>query len=337
MSRAAKKTVRCAVIGYGPAFNMGKAHVDWISQTEGLEAVAVCDIDPKRTEAAKKDFPAIQTFNDVAQMLKRAEIDLVTVVTPHNSHAPLAIECIKAGKHVIVEKPMCITAAEATSMIEAAEKAKAMLTVFHNRRWDGDYLAIKEAVKSGLIGDVFHVELFGGGYGHPGYWWRSDKRVSGGAFYDWGAHLIDWLLGLVPGRIVGVMGFFHKLVWHDVTNEDQVQAVIHFENGAVADVQLSQVARVGKPRWRILGTKGGILDHGGNSFKMNSQIGGLVVEADVKYKESDWPAYYRNIAAHLLRREPLAVTPESARRVIAIMETAEKSARSGKTEPVPYE
>jgi len=336
-SKASMEPVRCAVIGYGPACNMGRGHCQDIQATEGLEIAAVCDVDPNRTAEAAKDFSGIETYNDVSQMLKKANIGLAVVVTPHNTHADLAIQCLKAGKHVIVEKPMCLTVAEATAMIETAKQSKRMLTVYQNRRHDGDFLAMKEVIGKGLIGEVFHVETGGCGYGHPGHSWRSNKQVSGGAFYDWGAHLVDWVLHLVQGKVVGVTGFFHKRVWHDVTNEDQVHAVIRFESGAVADVQISNIARVGKPRWRILGTKGAILDQGGGSFKVNTEVEGIPVEMEVKYKQSDWKPYYRNIAGHLLRGEPLDVTPESARRVIAIAETAEKSAKTGETVAAPYE
>jgi predicted dehydrogenase len=338
MARKAKvEEIRCGVIGYGAAFNMGRAHADWITKTEGMRLVAVCDIDPSRTEAAKADFPWISTYNDLDEMLEKEKMDLAVVVTPHNTHAPIALKCLRAGKHVVVEKPMCITVKEATEMIEEARKAKRMLSVFHNRRWDGDYIAIKRVVEKGLIGKVFHVEMFGGGYGHPGYWWRSDKKISGGAFYDWGAHYIDWLLGIVKERMVSVTGFFHKYVWNDVTNEDQVHAVIRFESGAVADIQFSSIARAGKPRWRILGTKGAIVDQGGGSFRLITDVDGVVVDGEVKYERGDWSQYYKNVAAHILHGEPLAVKPEEARRVIAVMETAEISSRTGKSEPVPFE
>lgn len=98
------------------------------------------------------------------------------------------------------------------------------------------------------VGDIFYVEMWGGGYRKPGRCWRSDERISGGTFYDWGAHYIDWLLNLVPSKVTGVTGFFHKLVWHDVTNEDHVEACIRFEGGAVTGVQMSTIARSGKPR-----------------------------------------------------------------------------------------
>ena len=336
--RTAKRaeTIRCAIIGYG----MGKLHTDYITKVEGLEVMAVCDIDPKRTEAARQDFPQVKTCNSIDDLLDDGKFDLAVIAIPHNVHASNTIKCLKAKKHVVVEKPMCITVAEATEMIETAKKSKVMLTVFHNRRFDGDYMAIKEVVQKGLIGDIFHVETSGGGYGHPGYLWRSDKTTSGGAFYDWGAHFLDWVLGIVPEKMVSVTGFFHKLVWHDVTNEDHVHAVIRFESGAVVDAQLSHIAKVGRPKWRILGTKGAILDPAPGTtggFKVYLNVDNYPAEIEVKYKQSEWPKYYENIAAHLLRGEELVVKPEEARRVIAIMETAEKSSKSGKAEPVPYE
>jgi len=328
------KNVGCVVVGYGAY--MGKYHCEWIRNTEGLSLLAVCDVNPDRTEAAKKDFPRVKTYNDLDEMLKEQDIDLVTIVTPHNTHAQLALQCLRAGRNVIVEKPMCVTTAEATAMIEEAKKRNLMLSVFHQRRYDGDFLAMKEAIDKGLIGNVFHLEVFAGGYNHPGYVWRSDKKTSGGAIYDNGAHFIDQILNLVPERVVGVAGFFHKLVWKDVTNEDQVEAVIRFESGAIADLQISSVACIDKARWRILGTKGGILDERGEQyFKAITMIEGIPAEMKIKYKDRDWPAYYRNIADHLLRGAELKVKPEEARRVIAVMEAAEKSSRRGRIEKVP--
>ena len=331
------KEIRCAVIGYGGAFNMGKAHSEWINAASGLRAVAACDLDPKRRAAARQDFPEFRTYARVGNLLKDPEVDLCVVITPHNTHARLAVQCAQAGKHVVVEKPMCLSAAEATQMIQAARKAGVTLTVFHNRRHDGDYKAIKKAIDDGRIGQAFHVEMWGGSYGRPGTWWRSSKRVSGGHFYDWGAHYVDWLLNVMaPRQVVGVAGRFHKLVWHHVTNEDHVEAWIRFDDGAVADVQFSSIACADKPRWRILGTQGAIVDRWGGQFELTSVVKGVPMRAEVRYQESDWPAYYQNLANHLLRGQELEVKPEEAARVISIMEAAERSSRSGKVEKVAY-
>jgi len=330
------KLVRFGIVGYGGAFNMGRGHANWINAMPGLQTVAVCDPDRARLKVATEELPGVETYTSLADMLRKAPVDNCVIITPHNTHAPLALQCLKAGKGVILEKPFCLTIKEATAMIDAAREAKAMLTVFHNRRFDGDFMALKAAIDKGLIGDLFHVEQYGGGYGHPGYWWRADKVISGGAFYDWGAHFLDWLLNIVPGPMLSVTGYFHKRVWTDVTNEDQVEATIRFHSGCVANIQMSHLSMAGKPRWRVLGTKGAIVDQGGH-FMLYTEVDGVRVEGKIPYAKSTWEKYYENIGDHLLRGKPLNVLPEQARRVIAIMELAEKSSRSGKAEPVPYE
>jgi predicted dehydrogenase len=130
-----------------------------------------------------------------------------------------------------------------------------------------------------------------------------------------------------------VSGYFHKRVWHDVTNEDQVQAVIRFENGCVANVTMSSIAYAGKPRWWVLGTKGAAVDKGGH-FEVTGDFNaeGFPATLRVPYKNaSEWKTYYSNIADHLLRGKELKVKPEQARRVIAILETAEQSSKEGRS------
>ena len=306
-----------------------------MQKTGKMKVEAVCDLDKSRVAVAKDDFPGVETFTDIAKMLKKTKVDLCVVILPHNLHAPVAIQCAEAGKHVVVEKPMCVSDAEAKAMIGAANANKVMLSVFHNRRWDGDFVTLRELVcEKKLIGDVFHVEMFGGGYGKPGTWWRSDKAISGGHFFDWGAHYLDWLLQIMPQKITGVTGFFHKLKWHEVSNEDNVEAAIRFADGAVAHVQMSSLAMVGKERWRLLGTEGAIVS-GDRSFTLHRDVDGYRGHFDVNYRDSNWDGYYANVAAHLVGGEDLIVKPEQARRVIAVMDTAEKSSASGKTEKLP--
>jgi scyllo-inositol 2-dehydrogenase (NADP+) len=326
----AKTPVRGAVIGYGGAFNMGRQHLQWM-QAAGIQPVAACDTDAARMDAAQGDFPGIRTYTDYQELLKDTGVDLCVVILPHNLHAPVAIACAEAGKHVIVEKPMCITVREADAMIAAAKGQGVMLSIFHNRRHDGDFLAIKEVLEKGLIGEVFHIEANIGGYGRPGTWWRSDKTISGGAMYDWGAHFLDWILQMVPGEVQGVNGYFQKRMWHEATNEDHTQAIIRFANGCVADLQVSSLNAAPKPRWRILGTKGGIIDEWKDPFTLNVDHEGYIATVKVPYKKTYWQAYYDDIAAHLTDGAELDVKPEEGRRIIAILEAAERSALTGET------
>jgi predicted dehydrogenase len=338
--------VRCAVVGYGAAFNQGRSHARQIQETPGLRLTAICDLDPARIEAAKADFPGVAGYTDMGRMVADRAADLAAIVVPHRFHAPAALACLRGGLHVVIEKPMALTIEECTTLIEEAKARRLMLSVYHNRRCDGDFSTIRGLIRDGVVGDVFHVEYYGGGFGLPGGGWRADKAVSGGAFYDWGAHIVDWTLGLVEDRMVAVTGFFHKRVWHDVTNEDQVQAVIRFAGGQGADVQQSNISLGPKPRWRILGTEGAILDRGDRARARGGERGALAVrvrvhgypaEFQVPYRDGEPMTYYARIHACLTAGGPVQVTPESARRVIAVLELAERSSASGHSEPVPYE
>ena len=330
--------IRGAVLGYGAAFNMGKAHANMMARTEGIHCVAVCDIDESRTDAAKQDFPGIRTYNTVEQLIADDAVDLVANVLPHSLHGAPTVACLNAGKHVVVEKPMCITIAEATEMITAAEENGVMLSVHHNRRWDADFWTLRELVHAGVIGKVFNVEMWGGGYGKPNpNWWRSVKAVSGGQFYDWGAHYLDWLLNIIEAPMVNVTGFYQpNLVWDDISNEDHVQAIIRFADGCMANIQMSNIARLSGPRWKLLGSHGAIVA-GDGQFKVLSEVEGQPKERKVGFHSRPGPSYYENIVAHLNDGTPLLVTPESARRVIAVMDLAEKSSKTHQAETVPYE
>ncbi|MCL4217319.1 MAG: ThuA domain-containing protein [Candidatus Hydrogenedentes bacterium] len=329
--RKERPPLKAGVIGYGGAFNMGRLHLEGLRDAADFTPAAVCEIDPVRRRAAEEEQPGIKTFKSTADMLKKSDVEIVVIITPHNTHAKLAVQCAKAGRHVITEKPFCITVKEADAMIDAAKKSNVMLSVFHNRRWDGDYVTIRNLIQRGFLGEVFHIEASMGGYQHPRYWWRSDKKMSGGAFYDWGAHICDWVLGIAQSGMTEISGYFQQgRVWHDVTNEDHCVAAVRFANGTAATIELSSAAAVPKKRWRILGTLGALEAPDESTIHLVTHKDGLRVEGEVKPAESDWKAYYRNIGDHLLLGESLDVTPESARRVIALIETAEKSSKAGK-------
>lgn len=319
------KTISCGVLGYG---GMGRFHIEKINQTPGLSVIAVCDIDPQRIELAKQEHPNLKGyFTNLDEMLAMSELDLVFIVVPHNAHAQATVKCLEAGKHVVVEKPMCLTVEEANTMIDKAREKHCMLSVFHNRRWDSDYVLIKDIISRGLIGEIFHIEASNEGYGHPGFLWRSDKEISGGIMYDWGSHFIDWILNLVPSKITQIMGDFQKRVWHSISNEDYGQVTIHFENGVTAEYTISNISAIARPKWRILGTLGAI-EASWDEVRLVSYASGIRQDSILKPGHSGaWGEYYRNIADHLLMREELIVKPEQARRVVGVIEAAQKSAQ----------
>jgi len=344
MSTVGDAPVRCAVIGYGAAFNQGRSHARQIMETPGMQLTAICDLDPARVAAAQAEFPGLAGYTDPARLVAEGKADLAAVVVPHRWHAPTALTCLRGGLHVVVEKPMAITIAECTAMIEAAGAAGRVLSVYHNRRWDGDFLTLRDLIRQGTVGEVFHIEHFMGGYGRPGGGWRADKAISGGALYDWGAHFVDWTLGLMDAPMVSVTGFAQKRVWTDVTNEDQVQALVRFAGGQVADLQTSSISLGGKPRWRILGTAGAILDRGDRVGRegrgaclVRVPVRGHQAEFQVPYQDGGRGGFYAQLLEHIRGRGPNPVSPASARRVIAVLELAGRSASSGQAEAVPFE
>lgn len=330
--------LRGAVIGYGGAFNMGKNHALQMMRY-GIDFVAACDLDPARAAQAKEDFPGIDAYTNPDDLFARGDVDLITVITPHNTHADLGLRALSAGKHVILEKPMCITADEGSEMIRTAREKGRMLTVYHNRRWDGWYLTLKDLMAKGLIGDIFQIEMAFGGYGRPREWWRSDKKISGGALYDWGAHLIDYALGVAPGGIRSVRGVVHNLLWHEFTNEDHIESAIYMENGATIRVEISSLRHAAKPHIQIQGTKGGIVDQNifDGELTLFTDLSGVKVETKVKTRQDEGERFYENVADHLYRGAELIVKPEEALRNIAVIETTERSAAEGRELEVPYE
>jgi len=327
--------VNVGIVGYGPAFGMGKHHADFINSNTGMNVVAVCDTDAGRLAAAQEELPGVATYESMSAMLKDDQINLVIIITPHNTHAKLAVEALNAGRNVIVEKPMCTSAAEARRMLEAASANDRMLSVFHNRRWDGDFLTIKQIIARGLLGEVFEVEAYMGNWTPPRNWWRDDKKVSGGAFFDWGAHILDWTLRLVDKPIIDVTGFFHKRVWFNKSNEDQVRAIIRFEDNVQADVTISSIARISRAKWRILGNRGTLEGQwSGDTIKVATEVDGLPVSMDVPILPAAREEYYKNISAHLRKGAELICKPEESALTICVMDAAERSAKSGKAQKV---
>ncbi|MGC9453722.1 MAG: Gfo/Idh/MocA family protein, partial [Phycisphaerae bacterium] len=142
---------------------------------------------------------------------------------------------------------------------------------------------------------------------------------------------VDWVLGLFSDNVEWVQGFFHKKVWMHVTNEDHTQAIIRFAGGKLADVVISSISAAPRPRWRILGTRGAIVDDRTveRGCKLYTYRDGELVAGEVKYEQSRWPEFYNNVADHLLRGDELVVKPEQARRVIGVLESAGISSESG--------
>ena len=334
--------IRVGVIGYGGAFNMGKAHLQDM-RAAGMTPAAVVEIDPVRLAAAAADFPGIATYSSVAQMLKASGVDLVTIITPHNTHAKIGLQCLRAGKHVVCEKPLALTTAECDAMIAAARRAGVMLSTYHNRHWDGWILrAVKKIKKERAIGEVYKIEARMGRRELPGDWWRTSRSISGGILYDWGVHLLEYGLQIMDAEIVEVSGYAHegywapRTRWKKDTNEDEALAVVRFKNRAWLNLTIT--ALDSHPRsgfFEVTGTEGSyVIEH--DHYTIYRREGRKVTVEEGNHLPTEYHHYYDNIAAHLTKGAKLAITPEWARRPIHILDLAARSAKLGKALPAKY-
>ncbi len=330
------RVLRWGVVGFS---GMARAHVKWATGTPGIKMVGMCDINPECVAQAQADFPTLSgCYTHLDDLLAMPDLDVITAVVPHSDHEPVTVQALRAGKHVVVEKPFSCTVAEADSMINTARETGKTLSVFHQRRWDGDYMLIRDLMQRGLLGDVFHLEAFIGGYNRLGPEWRNLKHKSGSVMLDWGAHFIDWILGIAGGKVVQVYGDFQKRMWHQATVEDYGQANIRFDNGVTASFTISSLAALNRPKWYIMGTKGTLrtdLDTW-DQLRLVTYAAGIRQDCTFRVENKDFQGqhYYRYLADHLLMGEEVPVTPESARRVIAIVEAATTSSELGISQPV---
>ena len=322
------------LVGYGA---IAQAHAAAIAATPGLSLAGVCDLSDERRKLAAREW-SVRTHARAEEMLDDPDVGLVVVGTPPSVHFDSVMLALRAGKHVVCEKPFAIHVEEVDRMIDAAAAGNQVLTVYQSRRWDPDYLALRQVVRSGRIGEAFYMESFIGGYDHPCDFWHSDEAISGGMIYDWGSHYFDWILQLMPEPVCRVSANAHKLVWQDVTNSDQVRVDLTFAGGAQATFLQSDIASVRKPKWYVLGTRGAVVGEWQDEavpadfparVKVFRPGDGGSHEELLQLSPRDDQGFYRNLADHLAWDERLAVTPQEARRTVAVMETATQSIARG--------
>jgi scyllo-inositol 2-dehydrogenase (NADP+) len=328
--RTAAPPVGVGLLGYGA---IGREHAASVAATTGLRLAAVCDLSAERRGAAAREWP-VRAHGTQPALLDDPDVGLVVVGTPPSAHTGPVLAALAAGKHVVCEKPFALQVADADRMIDAARAHDRVLTVFQSRRWDPDFAAMRDALRSGRIGEPFYMESFVGGYGHPCDFWHSHEPISGGTIFDWGSHYFDWILELFEDNVRSVSAQAHKRVWHDVTNADQVRVDLTFAGGAQASFLQSDIAAARKPKWFVLGTKGAVVGDWADEEIPADFPARVTVSTDTGKEVLTLPprdphGFYRNLADHLAWGERLAVAAEEARRNVAVMEAATESIRRG--------
>lgn len=338
--------INVGVVGYGYA---GKCFHCYLSRlADGLNLYAVSSRDPIRRAAAQKDY-GVKTYASLDEMLDDNKVDLIIIATPHNTHAELSIKAMNAKKHLVTDKVMCLNTKEADDMIEASKKNNVLLSVFHNRRWDWDYLTVKKVIEEGLIGEPFLFESAIFGYGPP-RGWRGKKAESGGLLYDWGAHLIDQAVQLLGSKVKSVYcQIVDKSHWKNIDIGNYVKLLISCHDETLFQVEVSNLARADRPRWYILGSLGSFVKYGrdpqeapmvqGNIDtatellehrpRIRTEVKDLASEFIIDSVRGSWKSYYQNISDALNKGAELAVKPEDVRKDMVLIDAAMKSAESG--------
>ena len=340
------KKLRCGVIGVG----MGKGHIKGYQSHPDAEVVAVADTDPVRLQAAADELQVPQRYTDARRMLRRENLDIVSIATPNKFHLPLALAAFDAGCHVLCEKPMALNAAEGRRMIAAAKKARRRLMINFSYRFTEQAAALKQQVDSGILGDVYFgrtvwhrrrgIPRFGG-------WFGIKKLSGGGPLIDLGVHRLDlalWLMGYPkPQWVMGgawspIATRLAKEQGKKFDCEDLACGMIKFRNGAVIEIEASWAANIAERELmetRLLGTKAGLVQRNRNE--------GYEFEAEV-YLERDGAQYdmklhppvpgsqssYYHFVDCIRNKKPHIATGEEGLIVMEILDAIYASAKQGR-------
>lgn len=337
--------IATGIIGYGLAGSV--FHAPLIAATAGLELSVIVTSDPVRADQARALYPGVRIAATVEQLWQDAP-DLVVIATPNTSHGPLATEAISRRVAVVVDKPLAISSREAAELVGLAEFSQVPLTIFQNRRWDGDFLTVAGLVESGELGKIARFESrFERWRPQPSGGWRENVSPAegGGLLFDLGAHVIDQALQLF-GPVRDVYAEVDQTRPTATTDDDVFVALTH-QSGTRSHLFMSAVAADLGPRFRVLGTKAGYrvagLDVQEAALRAGQLPGpgwGAVPHAHwgvISGSESprpvptvpgDYPAFYRQLAAALRGNADVPVNPNDAVTTLRIIESARESANT---------
>jgi predicted dehydrogenase len=341
--------IRAGILGYG---YMGGCHVQKIEPVDGI--TITCAHDNNSVKKAQAEAAGLRFFADRHAFLAQPDLDLVIIATPNQFHRDYAIEAMQAGKSVICEKPVTLNTAELDEIIAVSQTTGRLFTVHQNRRWDADFLMLKQVVDTGMLGQPIAVESRVLGERGIVFGWRADPAYGGGMLYDWGVHQVDQLLQLFAGR--QVTRVFAQL-WSVNTPvvDDYFKIELVFSDDTSAHVECGVFALEKLPRWFVYGDTGTLkIDDfsakNGRISKINRSYAVEVSEGvdplvgtsrtmaplrPEQIQHSALPAvtdaaqaFYENIVQALQGLAEPAVSPASVRRTMQVIDAAFLSART---------
>ncbi|KLU63265.1 scyllo-inositol 2-dehydrogenase (NADP(+)) [Peptococcaceae bacterium CEB3] len=336
--------INVGLLGYGFAGRV--FHAPLINAVSSLNLYAIVE---RHGDRAGRDFPQALVLRESDRLLEDAKVDLVVVATPNSSHFELARQALLAGKHVVVDKPFTLTAAEARSLIELAQERQRVLSVYQNRRWDGDFRTIRELVKSGMLGEIVeyeaHYDRFRPEVNEGA--WRESGEAGSGILFDLGSHLIDQALVLFgwPDTVTADL----RVQREGGRAVDSFEVVLGYPKLKAA-LKAGMMVRQPGPRFVLRGRLGSFLKGGfdrqedllragqnpapDNAWGIEPRAQWGTIEAEIDHMHvvglletlpGCYQAFYENVADAIARGSDLAVKPEEAWRTMRIIELAELS------------
>lgn len=335
--------INAVIVGFG---GMGQQHRRLIERVDSIRLVGTYDIDKKQMD--KGQSFGLKSYESLEGVLSDVKVDLIIVATPNHEHKKIVIKALEASKHVVCEKPVTLNSVELAEILEVQKMSDCQFFVHQNRRWDEDYLIVKDVYDHHKIGEVFHIETkVHGSRGIPGDW-RKEKAFGGGMMLDWGVHLIDRLLVMIDEPITSLYCQLANVRTDEV--DDGFSLNITFKSGTTALVEVGTYNYIKMPLWYVLGSQGSLVIedwelNGKMSYFNNTEeqdatpiVAGagltktmaprdettLLIE-DIQSIDVDYNGFYNNVYETIKGEAEQIVKNEEVMLVMRTMEAAMKS------------
>ena len=338
--------LRVLLLGYG--FAGGWIHGPLIEACPGLTVTGVVTGDPERAALARRRHAGTEIFATSADAFARGDVDLVVVATPNASHLDLVLEGLRLGASVVVDKPVAPSLADARRLLAESAGAPGSVSVFHNRRWDGDFATVQQLVTTGALGDVHRfTSRFDRWAPGPSGWRDGPAAEGGGLLLDLGAHLVDQALVLF-GPVHSVYAELQTRAPFRESDDDVFVSLEH-ASGVRSHLFASASEAFNDLRFHVVGSLGGYVKNG-KDVQEERLLAGEVPQSGLSGQEpadrwgvlrladraeavptvaGDWTAFYAAVAAHLRGEGPNPVPLEDALAGLTVIQAAQRSAREG--------
>jgi predicted dehydrogenase len=336
-----KAKIAVAVLGVG---RMGLIHCESIAATSGLSLVAASSRSPERLAAALQRFD-LTGYRSHEELLADPRVEWVVIATTTDEHKEWALKALKAGKRLIIEKPVGLSYEEAAAIFEEADKRNLEVTVHQNRRWDRDFQVVRAVLRDSLLGEVYRIESrytsFSSGWAGWGAQgmanpWRLKRKYGGGLLSDWGPHLLDQALLLVNSEVRSLFAGMYGRIWTREV-DDHFWVELTFADGRSLRAEASNNSRIPLPRWYILGTAGTLQVRGGeltdwDAAVIRKEFNGFPQEIRIDIGQLMLSTgFYAEFAEAARSGKKLPVSAAEVLRVMRLMDAVRESASSGRS------